>query len=295
MKILHDAVSNAASVLRQMLSVALNGVSRGAWTGDRKKVNADAFTQFELRVPHHQNAIDALPGWSSSFPRRGLKAGTIPLFQDGRVLSALEAYGSIEGAEILEVGPLEAMHTFILNGRRPANIDAIEANQSCFLRCLVTKEILKLDKASFYLGDIQGWLEETDKTYDFALASGVLYHMPDPGEFLRLLSTRAKAVFLWTHFFDDDVMPASDVRRRPFSGRVELRSVAGFDLHYHERSYQNADQNASFCGGMKDRHFWLEKNEILSLLKRLGYSTIKIQAIDNDHPGGPCFSVFARQ
>lgn len=278
-----------------MLSVALDGISRKSWTSDRKKVNADTFTQFELRAPHHQNAIDALPGWSSSFPKRGLKAGTIPLFQDGRVLSALEAYGSIEGAEILEVGPLEAMHTFILNGRRPANIDAIEANQSCFLRCLVTKEILKLDKASFYLGDIQGWLEETDKTYDFALASGVLYHMPDPGEFLRLLSKRAKAIFLWTHFFDDDVMPASDVRRRPFSGRVELRSVAGFDLHYHERSYQNADQNASFCGGMKDRHFWLEKNEILSLLKGLGYSTIQVQAIDNDHPGGPCFSVFARQ
>jgi len=278
-----------------MLSAALDGVSKKSWTGNSRKVDADAFTQFELRAPHHQNAIDALPGWSSSFPKRGLKAGTIPLFQDGRVLSALEAYGSIEGAEILEVGPLEAMHTFILNGRRPANIDAIEANQSCFLRCLVTKEILKLDKASFYLGDIQGWLEETDKTYDFALASGVLYHMPDPGEFLRLLSKRAKAIFLWTHFFDDDVMPASDVRRRPFSGRVELRSVAGFDLHYHERSYQNADQNASFCGGMKDRHFWLEKNEILSLLKGLGYSTIQVQAIDNDHPGGPCFSVFARQ
>lgn len=278
-----------------MLSAALDRVSKKSWTGDSRKVDADAFTQFELRAPHHQNAIDALPGWSSSFPKRGLKAGTIPLFQDGRVLSALEAYGSIEGAEILEVGPLEAMHTFILNGRRPANIDAIEANQSCFLRCLVTKEILKLDKASFYLGDIQGWLEETDKTYDFALASGVLYHMPDPGEFLRLLSKRAKAIFLWTHFFDDDVMPASDVRRRPFSGRVELRSVAGFDLHYHERSYQNADQNASFCGGMKDRHFWLEKNEILSLLKGLGYSTIQVQAIDNDHPGGPCFSVFARQ
>ncbi|WP_312608830.1 class I SAM-dependent methyltransferase [Agrobacterium pusense] len=282
-------------ILRRMLSAALDGVSKKSWTGNSRKVDADAFTQFELRAPHHQNAIDALPGWSSSFPKRGLKAGTIPLFQDGRVLSALEAYGSIEGAEILEVGPLEAMHTFILNGRRPANIDAIEANQSCFLRCLVTKEILKLDKASFYLGDIQGWLEETDKTYDFALASGVLYHMPDPGEFLRLLSKRAKAIFLWTHFFDDDVMPASDVRRRPFSGRVELRSVAGFDLHYHERSYQNADQNASFCGGMKDRHFWLEKNEILSLLKGLGYSTIQVQAIDNDHPGGPCFSVFARQ
>lgn len=253
------------------------------------------FAQYETRSPHHQNAIDALPGWSSSFPFPGLTAGDIPLFQDGRISGAIEAYGPLSGAEVLEVGPLEGMHTFILNKKRPFNIDAIEANQSCFLRCLVTKEILKLDRVSFYLGDIQKWLQETEKTYDFALASGVLYHMPDPGEFLRLLSQRAKAVFIWTHFFDEEAMPPSDLRRQPFTGKTELRSVAGLDLHYHERSYQHAEQNASFCGGMKDRHFWLEKKDILTLLKRLGYSTIEIQAIDYDHPGGPCISVFARK
>ena len=76
---------------------------------------------------------------------------------------------------------------------------------------------------------------------------------------------------------------------------VEVRSVAGMDLRYHERSYQHADQDASFCGGMKDRHFWLEKNEILSLLERLGYSEVVVQALDNGHAGGPCFSVFARK
>lgn len=295
MKVFRCTSFKFASPLKWLSFRKSNSAKLGTPALDREKMDAGVFAQFEMRPPHHQNAIDALPGWSSSFPVPGLQAGSIPLFQDGRILSALKAYGSIEGAEVLEVGPLEAMHTFILNDRRPANIDAIEANHSCFLRCLVTKEILKLDRASFYLGDIQKWLEKTDKTYDFALASGVLYHMPDPGEFLHLLSKRARAVFIWTHFFDDDAMPSSDVRRRPFSGRVELRSVAGIDLHYHERRYQNADQNASFCGGMKDRHFWLEKNEILALLERLGYSTIEIQAIDNEHTGGPCFSVLARR
>lgn len=248
-----------------------------------------------MRMPHHQNAIDALPGWSSYFPVPDLQAGTIPLFQDDRILTALKAFGSLEGTEILEVGPLEAMHTYILNKERPANIDAIEANQSCFLRCLVTKEILRLDRATFLLGDIQKWLQYTHKTYDFALASGVLYHMPDPGQFLQLLAKRAKAVFLWTHYFDEEAMPSDDVRRRPFSGRVEVRSIAGIDLRYHERSYQHADQNASFCGGMKDRHFWLERDQILSLLEQLGFTSIQVQATDNEHPGGPCFSIFAKQ
>jgi len=295
MEVFPNMSASFKSLLSRLSSWVSNTATQNAGSAKEDKVNAGVFAQFEMRQPSHQNAIDAIPGWSSSFPVSGLQAGNIPLFQDGRILSALNAYGSLEGAEVLEVGPLEAMHTFILNKQRPANIDAIEANQSCFLRCLVTKEILKLDKASFYLGDIQKWLQSTQKTYDFALASGVLYHMPDPGEFLHLLSKRANALFIWTHFFDESAMPPSDVRRRPFSGKIELRSVAGMELHYHERSYQNADQNASFCGGMKDRHFWLERSEIISLLERLGYSKIEIQAIDNNHPGGPCFSVFARR
>lgn len=259
--------------------------------------NADMeFSQYEMRVPSHQNAVDMLPGWNSAFPSElGLTAGTVPLFADGRIHRALEALGSIEGMTVLEVGPLEGMHTFILNQGRPARIDAVEANKLCFLRCLVTKEILQLERASFHLGDIQHWLVETDKQYDFALASGVLYHMPDPGEFLRLLAMRATAIFIWTHYYDQAAMPPTDVRHHPFTGRVEKRDIAGFQMHYHERGYQSANSNASFCGGMKDRHFWLRRDEILSLLRHLGYHDLVVQDEDPNHTGGPCFSVFARR
>lgn len=60
------------------------------------------------------------------------------------------------------------MHTSILNQHRPANIDVVEANKSCYLRCLVTKEILKLDRRIFsFHRDIQEWLRLTDRQYDF--------------------------------------------------------------------------------------------------------------------------------
>ena len=254
------------------------------------------FAQYELKTPSNQNAIDSLPGWNSAFPTEyGLLAGQIPLFSDNRIENALSAFGSIEDKSILEVGPLEGMHTYILNRGRPEFIDAVEANRICYLRCLVTKEILNLDRAKFRLGDIQLWLDQTEVNYDLAIASGILYHMPDPGEFLRLLSLRAKSIFIWTHYFDESAMPKSDVRYHPFSGRIELREVAGLRLHYHERGYQLANANASFCGGMKDRHFWLEKDEILSLLKHLGYDEVVVQQDDPLHSGGPCFSVFARR
>ena len=256
----------------------------------------EAFAQYEKRIPAQQNAIDAMPGWSSAFPPSAqVSAGTIPLFADTRILKALAMHGSIEGKHVLEVGPLEGMHTYILSEHGVARVDAVEANKLCYLRCLVTKEILNLDRAAFHLGDIQLWLRDKNISYDFGLASGVLYHMPDPGEFLYLLSRRVRSVFIWTHYYDEASMPKSDVRHNPFTGIVELRSVAGMDLHYHERGYQHANTEASFCGGMKDRHYWLRKKEIISLLQHLGYDSVIILDDDPLHGGGPCFSILATQ
>ncbi|NTJ06670.1 class I SAM-dependent methyltransferase [Rhizobium lusitanum] len=264
-----------------------------------KKLSKDPleiFDQYEQGIPSHQNAIDALSGWNCAFPPAlNLNAGALPLYADDRIAWALQSFGSIEGKKVLEVGPLEGMHTYMLHGHLPARIDAIEANRLCFLRCLVTKQILNIDTASFMLGDIQSWLTERDETYDFALASGVLYHMADPGEFLRLLASRTKAVFIWTHFVLEDAMPEGDVRRLPFSGKVETRMVDGVPVRYYERSYHHANANASFCGGMKDRHFWMHRDDILMLLRKLGYSDIVIRDENLNHPGGPSFSLLARK
>lgn len=256
----------------------------------------DQFSQYEMRSPSHQNAIDLLPGWSSMFPPAlGLEAGKIPLFGDHRIVRALNKYGSIEGKTVLEVGPLEGMHTHILNGRNPARIDAVEANKLCYLRCLVTKEVMRLNRAHFYLGDIRSWLSENETVYDLAIASGVLYHMHDPAEFLKRIAARSEALFIWTHFYDEAAMPPSDLRNLPFSGKVEVRDCDGLKLHYHERSYQSANANASFCGGMKDQHYWMRKDEILLLLKHFGYAEVVELDVNLEHAGGPCISIFARK
>ncbi|MFJ6326778.1 MULTISPECIES: class I SAM-dependent methyltransferase [unclassified Rhizobium] len=256
----------------------------------------EIFDQYEQSTPSHQNAINALPGWNCSFPPElNLEAGTLPLYADDRIAWALQTFGSIEGKAVLEVGPLEGMHTYMLNQRGAARIDAIEANRLCFLRCLITKQILRIDDASFMLGDIQSWLAERDEVYDLTIASGVLYHMADPAEFLRLLAKRSNAVFIWTHFVLEEAMPKDDLRWLPFSGKVETRMVDGVSVRYYERSYHHANANASFCGGMKDRHFWMHRDDILVLLRAFGFSHIDIRDEDLNHPGGPSFSLLARK
>jgi Protein of unknown function (DUF1698). len=253
------------------------------------------FDRYELSLPTHQNAIDALPGWNSSFPKEvKVKAGSTPLFADGRIEWALSKYGPIKGKRILEVGPLEGMHTYRLDKEAPAQIDAVEANKLCFLRCLVTKQILDIRNATFLLGDVQEWLLESPR-YDLAFASGVLYHMADPGEFLRRLSLKADALYVWTHYFDEAAMPEGDLRRHPFSGRIEERVIGECRLRYHERSYRQANNDPAFCGGLRDRHYWMDRKDILEFLSSLGYNDIVIGAEEPQHPGGPSFSIFARR
>lgn len=266
------------------------------FTSRNQNAAEQVFDQYSREFPRHQNAVDALPGWNSAFPpETGLKAGTHPLFADGRITWAIGKAGSLENKRVLEVGPLEGMHTYMLNKRRPFLIDAIEANKGCFLRCLVTKEVLEIDRANFYLGDALRWLQDTDSHYDLAIASGVLYHMPDPGHFLSQITKRCDQLFIWTHYFDDETMPRSDSRRQAFTGNEETRTFAGVSVRYFERGYFNANTNDKFCGGMKDRHYWMRRDDIILLLRTFGFDDVCIGQDDPTHGGGPCVSLFAKR
>src|SRR5579864_1325160 len=96
-------------------------------------------------APSHQNALDIFRGqWSSRLPRpyENLTAGAITLFEDGRVPWAIEKLGGVRDKSILELGPLEGGHSYMLEKAGAKSVLALEANTNAFLRCLVTKEIL---------------------------------------------------------------------------------------------------------------------------------------------------------
>lgn len=227
-------------------------------------------------------------------PETGLKAGEAHLYADTRIRWLLERY-DVRGKSILELGPLEGLHTLMVDRRFPASIDAIEANVQAFLRCLITKEVLWMPQAHFYLGDFTKWLETTDKHYDLVIASGVLYHSHDPVRLLELIAQRADAVYLWTHYFDEDAMPVGDLRRVPFSEQVETRVSHGISMRLYERSYYKAWRDPAFCGGFQDQHFWLHRQDLLDLLTAMGFSRLDIADLQPEHHNGPSFSIFAQR
>jgi hypothetical protein len=282
-----------------------NGLRNAAQTldlADAKRENREIarsgalLDEYVRGMPSAQNAIDALPGWNHALPdQAGVKAGPGAFYNDTRILWALEQFGSIEGHKILELGPLEASHTYMLEQHGAALIHAIEANKLSYLRCLVVKEILELSRAKFFLGDFTEWLQNSSERYSFIVASGVLYHMQDPVRLLELIAAKCDAFYLWTHYASDEAMPPGDLRRVPFTGAVEVRECRGVQLHLHKRSYHGAWRNKAFCGGMHDLHSWIEKDDILAAIRVLGFNDIRVAHDEPAHPYGPSFSIFARR
>jgi len=245
--------------------------------------------------PTHQNALAIFAGqWTSLLPGayRELKAGSIPLFEDGRVVWAIEQLGGVLDQEILELGPLEGGHSYMLD-RAGANVLAVESNTSAFLRCLVMKEILGMPKVRFRCGDFRALLASTDRMYDVIFASGVLYHMMDPVRLLYDICSRCHKLYLWTHYYDADLVKRNEIVRRRL-GPALHQEFKGLRYEAHSYNYEITLEWSGFCGGSAPTCLWLTRDSILNALGHFGFRIVGIAYEEPDHPHGPCFAIVAK-
>ena len=263
----------------------------------RKKNQTDApvhmLDEFVQLPPHEQNALDIFTGeWSSHLPGswKELKAGTISLFDDARITWAAEQLSGFKGQRILELGPLEAGHTYMLECLGAESVLAIESNKRAYLKCLIVKEILGLNRSRFLLGDFVSFLRENETSFDVCLASGVLYHMHNPCELIQLIARTSEKIILWTHFYDQELIAAKDIVAGKFSGQLK-KSYNGFNHVLYKYNYGDALNWKGFCGGGYSYSYWMSRADILACLRFFGFQDLKIGFEDPDHPNGPCFCV----
>jgi hypothetical protein len=245
-------------------------------------------------TPHPQLAIDLFKGeWSSMLPpETGLNAGQADLFQDQRIIWTEQQLGGFEGKSVIELGPLEAGHTYLMEKRGAESIIAIEANTRAYLKCLIVKEILELKCARFLLGDFLEYLRQTREHFGFCLASGVLYHMLNPTELIQLIAKVSDAVLLWTHYYDETVIRAAPNLAIKFPEMIHSEH-GGFKHKLYKYSYLDALNWNGFCGGSASYSFWMSRDEILSCLEHFGFRKLRIGFDTLEHPNGPSFCVFA--
>lgn len=248
-------------------------------------------------APSPQVAIDLFAGqWSSDLPDHlGVDAGQQLLFADPRIGWLLDQ-ADLKGARVLELGPLEGGHTFQL-AAAGADVTAIEAHTHAYLRCLVTKELLGVESGCrFLLGDFGAHLEaHPDERYDLVLASGVLHHSIDPLRLLGLMARASDRLALWCHYFDAEVVAATPALVRQFPGGPQAARLGGHHVRLHRRDYRSAVQAGGFRGGPDVHALWLERDDLLACLARLGYGDIRVGADDPWHADGPAILLYAER
>jgi len=254
--------------------------------------------KYETRAPTAQNIVDIFAGeWTSNFPAENgvdVRAGAMPLFDDPRIAWGGAQLGGFGGHSVLELGPLEAGHTHMMHRAGATEIVAIEANRRAFLKCLCVKELYALDRARFLLGDFMPYLQESPRRFDIIVASGVLYHMLEPMQTLRYLSRMSDRLFLWTHYYDHDVVKANAELARKF-GRLRTERHDDFSYETVDYSYKEALKWIGFTGGTQEGSRWLTRAAIVDFLHTSGYAKIDVNFEQRDHPHGPAFALCAQR
>jgi hypothetical protein len=230
-----------------------------------------AVPTLELRFPSHQNAVELFgdrwltrieevyPGLKSG-PDTYLRADTRPVIAANHLGYAP---GSFHGMHVLELGPMEGMHTYQIDKLGAESVTSIEANSNAYLRCLVMKEILQY-RCKFLLGDALKYLQKCNTNYDLIFCSGILYHMENPYELIKAIAQRTNRVFLWTHYFDPALPKGPDCKPRTVN-------CDGLEMVFYEHTY-NVDLNTqSFWGGNHATAAWLSKDTIDGLFRHFGF------------------------
>jgi hypothetical protein len=249
-------------------------------------------------APSDQAVIDIFKGeWSSKFPAKSdiiTTPGTAMLFQDPRITWLSSLIGGFENKKILELGPLEAGHTYMMHEGGARSIISVEANSRSFLKCLCVKEILNLNRTRFLYGDAVEYMATCKEKFDLCVASGILYHMNRPIEFLRDIGRASNTIFLWTHYYDEQPLKQLGKPFTQFEAPKEIEAE-GRKYIAAKRNYGEALGWAGFCGGGDTSAIWLTRESLLQTVSDYGFIIEAISFDHPNHPNGPALALVARR
>jgi Methyltransferase domain len=249
-----------------------------------------ALDLYSLDTPSHQLGFSILEGaWLSDVPGYGL--GHSPLFDDHRINWLSTQDGGFSGKNILELGPLEGGHTYMMANGGAAQILAVESNSRAFLKCLLVQNALKFN-AQFMYGDFRQLLAKREQKFDLVLASGVLYHMSDPVTLLEDIAHASDSVCLWTHYYHPEVAKTNEWMQRHLSATPTISEFHGREIITHRNEYLGLVDDTKFAGGSSPYSQWMTRESLLGVLADLGM-TVVIGREDYDHASGASILLYA--
>ncbi|HNY31715.1 MAG TPA: class I SAM-dependent methyltransferase [Fibrobacteria bacterium] len=249
---------------------------------------------FSDQLPSSQKAVDLFKGdWASKIPLENVVSGPREdLFCDPRIqwfIDHVNSTSGLQGKYGLELGPLEGGHTAMLEKAGAEEILGIESNGRAYLKCLVVKELLGLQKAKFVFGDFVKYLQEPGKTFDFAIACGVFYHLRDPHLVFQSLRQRVNGpMFLWTHYWSKGMKESHPDTWLRFSSTRTGDVAGGKKVQLHRHEYGGSVFSGGFFGGNARYSEWLDEDGLRQAIDSAGWKIVK--EMDASNSSGPAIS-----
>lgn len=248
--------------------------------------------------PSSQNAINIFKTeWSSKLPERFNihSGGLADLFDDQRIHWAKAEGVNFKGKKVLELGPLEGGHSWMMEQSGANEIIAIEAHERAFLKCLITKELTQMSKTRFVHGDFECFLQFNEEKFDICLASGILYHSVDPVTLLHNICRHCDQIILWSHYFDSAAIKENNPSLLNRFGDSQCCQYMDTEITLHPFVYLEEVSEDSFCGGPNSGSNWLERGGIETIFGKNDFEITAEGFNHPAHPNGPAVAFIAKR
>ena len=237
--------------------------------------------------------------WKYDFDKKSIQEIEDVVKLDPRPRWCNETFGGLKRKSVLELGPADGYNTLALE-KLGAKVTAIETNVDAFFRCLILKNAFNMN-ANYWIGNFMEFLKGDNLPHiDIMYASGVLYHLLDPIDFLDRCSKYVRKLFLWTHYYNDRSVKrfeaqADHPEAKSFKNRKKsLREYKGKTFTYYEKTYDTGHvKSLHYIGGINPTCNWMSRDDLLASIEAAGYTILKTVEDEKDNKILPSINIFA--
>ena len=271
---------------RSMSSIGAAAATRGAATWSALRGSVPESEPVLVQVDRPAGWWDLLPFTVHRIPLGGgLETATIDgvdPFDDVRTDLVVDACGgSLDGRTVVDLGCLEGGFTLAFAERGAAHVVGIEARSLSVERCELARALRGAERVEFVVADIKDELLRRDP-FDVVFAAGILYHVGDPAELLRIIRASCREVALIdTHVAHPTI---------PTHGCSELVDLVSGGHSYRGRRFQEYEPDASasardgylWAAWSDSQAFWPLEEELVKMITDAGFSSVEKVDMDVD-------------
>ena len=178
-------------------------------------------------------------------------------------------------ARVIDLGCLEGAFSIELARRGAKHVLGVEARQLSVDRCNLVGDLLGLTNVSFRCADLHDELRRAPDGFDAVLATGILYHLPDPAASLNAIRAACRGFAL----VDTHVAVLEGPTHHCSEDLTELQSGAqsyrGRTFWEYDVTATDADLQAyTWAAYGNPESFWPLEDDLVRMIDDAGFSRV---------------------